>query len=147
MGDKLDYDKLNKLNLTNEETMHILKLYNLSKKLSTNANQIEEDYFKKYNCKNEKEKIVLECNYVKNKLINQSEHYNNNKEYNNYLRIIDIILSNAKDIDVSNEEQIKHLKQYLVLIELDLDINISLFSEVNNILDMKLKRENEKRKV
>ena len=102
-----------------------------------NPKEIENDYFKRFNCVTEKSKIELEAEYIKSKMIEQKDKYSSYPNYDLNLRVINHILSSINKITVSDYENIK---QCLVLIELDFRLNIAFFSELENVYNLKTKK-------
>ena len=138
------------IDMSSEDLDQILRLKKLINKYSDkNTIKIENDFFKKYGCNDEFDKIVLECNYVRKKLIDKKDEYENVSNFEEDLEIIDFIKDNIDKISRDDKDRIKKVKQVLVLIELDLDIGINFVSEIKDIYDVKLYKldENSNKKV
>lgn len=102
-----------------------------------NPKDIENEYFKKFNCVTEKSKIELEAGYIKSKMIAQRDRYSSYPNYDLNLRLITHILNSINKITANDYENIK---QCIILIELDLRLDIAFFSELENVYNLKTKK-------
>lgn len=134
-----DIDFIIKLKKDELESMRqIRKLESIKKAVADkDPKNIEDDYFRKYNCFTEKSKIELEAKYIQSKMINEKSKYSAYPNYDLDLSVVNHIL---KSIDKINPNDYKNIKQCLILIELDMRLDIAFFSELDNVYDLKKKK-------
>lgn len=129
-----------------ETLLQIRKLEKIREALgNSDPKEKENEYFSKYNCFSEKQKIELEAKFIKTKILKDKDKYI--KDYQRYyldLKIVDNILSN---LDLILNKDLDKIKQCLIIIELDLNIDVALVSEVDEVYKLKIKKmENDTKK-
>ena len=131
--------------LPTEELMKLMKLEKiLIKNRNKDLNKIEDEFFEKYNCKNEIDKIKFECKYINTKMKEEKENLTDNKYYDDDSSIVNIIRKNADLVKEVDKTRINSIKKALVYIELDLGIGINFYSVIREIYDEKLEKLEEK---
>ena len=109
--------------------------------------KMEDNYFKKYNCLNDDEKIEYELTYIINKIALEKKQFEKNNKYEFNKKMIYILLQ--YDFSLFSKEQISRVKKCILIIELEMGIPISFYSEVidlyNEKMDLINKNEKEKR--
>ena len=131
--------------LPTEELMKLMKIEKiLIKNRNKDLNKIEDEFFEKYNCKNEIDKIKFECKYINTKMKEEKENLTDNKYYDDDSSIVNIIRKNADLVKEVDKTRINSIKKALVYIELDLGIGINFYSVIREIYDEKLEKLEEK---
>lgn len=137
---------LNKVNENIEIINELKKLKKIKENLGTNnAKEKENEYFANYDCFTEREKIKLEALYIKFNLLKHKDLYKKNPNYKLNLKIVNAIILT---IGIIRASDLPKVKQCLVLMELELNMDISFYSEVDNVYKIKMKKmeENNKKK-
>ena len=156
MGDKELFENLKKLyekNKINIDELYLIlrlrniinheKIKNPKVDLKEVFQKIEDDFFKKYNCITDEEKIEYELKYIKARIALEEKKTGNNNEYEFNGKIIDILSKN--DYSSLSKEQLKIIKRCLLTIELEMDIPISFYSEVINLYNEKMESINKEK--
>lgn len=140
-----DEKEIRRLKAYMETLMQIRKLQKIKEAIGDrDPKKIEDDYFSKFNCYTEKQRLVQEINFIIDKLKKNEEKYKSNPRYDIDLFMINKIL---ESLDSYTNKDLGEIKQILVLIELDFKIDIAFVSEVDNVYKLKLEKfDNEDKK-
>ena len=110
---------------------------------SDDTKRLEDEYYKEFDCKIEADKIKLEARYLWTKLLIEKQLYQNNPNYERYLKATYDIFRTA--IHLKPEENLKpeglsdirkkysELKQILLLMELELRLPIAFVTEAETV--------------
>ena len=101
---------------------------------------IENDFYNKFGCSNESEKINLEIYYLKKKLIEIYESEDNySKDKSKLLEIIIILndIENSLKYNFSSEE-LENIKDIIIQYEAEYDIKIMFLTEAYDYIEKKL---------
>ena len=97
--------------------------------------ELEDDYYNGFKCYSEKEKISLEIRFILTVLEENQKIYKENSNYESNITYLTYIL---KRVDSIPNKSVEIVKQAIILIELDFGIPISLYSQVENVYQLKL---------
>ena len=132
--------KYEKENIKKEEIKILKKLVHIKNRISDeNPKELENESFSEYDSISKKEKIRYETLYIRGLMLDSKE-MQKNKNYGLYMKLTNTILNSLYYIKQSDY---KKIKQCLLLIELELGIDISFYSEVESVYRLKLKQIND----
>lgn len=127
-------------NIDFSEAVRLQKIFNILKKYESIeiVKLHEQQYYKRFNCISDREKIVLELKYLKTKLLKM-----NSRNKNMDIHIVDSLLIIQKlEEQLQNppldESTLQIIKETIILLELDFNIEIKFLIEAHEYLKNKI---------
>ena len=130
---------LKKSKITINEAINLNKIYKtlLLYKSINELKVVETQYYEKFGCKSEIEKVTLELKYLKSKLLKM--YTSNNLKKSNIFNDIIILGSIEKDLEkIKNDEELNVIKYKILSIELENNIPIKFLLEANEYFKRKI---------
>lgn len=119
------------------------KLFHIKNSISDeDPRELEDKIFSEYDPLTEKQKIILEAQYIRGLMLNDKS-MQLNKNYKVYLQYTDSVI---KRIQSNSKINYRKVKQDLLIIEVDLGIDISFYTEVEGAYQSKLEKIIKKKK-
>jgi hypothetical protein len=119
--------------------VELAKLRNIMKAIGDrDPKEVEDEYFSKFGCHNEKHKIEFEARYIRSKFKSDRDEYKKKiPEFESKLKSVEIII---ESIDEFRPKDFSRIKEFLVLLELKADLNIGLVTTAKEIYERRMEK-------